>query len=1031
MIPFLQSVAIELTARQGSDLGHSLIVVPHKRGVTFLRRYFENALRDRLQRQPDSREMPRIVTISDHVAEISGLKRAGRLQALFTLYGAYRHVFEKDAPPTANGLEEFRRWGETALSDFNDVDMYDVDADALFRNLADYNDIATDFLTPEQRAVIEKYFGVLHSQENAKRFWRHFDPNKPAQKRFLSLWQKLAPLYREFSRSLQKAGIGYPGLMLRRACERIEKGEYRFFAAKVAYVGFNALSTMERRLFKAVKHCDAPGGGSLADFFWDAPGPALAEKSPVDAARFLRKNINDFPCSVPEMDNYSDISGFPETMQEISCPGNTAQAKVAGQLLGQLDLKNIDPSQIAVVLPDEGLLFPMFHSMPGHDLKDVNITMGYPLRLTAVASFIDLVRRLQTRSREVRRSSEGGVCFETRLFGKDVRALLTHPLTRTILGQKQANRINGRILESHLYFVTLEDLERLSIGEDEAVRSALRVIFSPLPHTDDPAMAVKALQDVLELAKKNISGSKETETAESPVKTAHIDTYLNAFSEFTAQCKAHGIRMPASTAYSMACRLVASETVNMQGEPLSGLQIMGMLETRALDFDYLIIPSMNERVFPRKLRPRTFIPEALRIGYGMATTRFQEEIFAYHFYRLIARAKEVYLLYDASQGGVKSGDPSRYLLQLRYLFADKCPLKRISARFRLSPVAPASANSAGKKEVSDLLTAYKGENPRKRLSASSLKDYIACPQKFFLSYILDKRTDEEPEEFMDAKTIGNVLHQSMEYMYNSLAPGTSKPDPDSPVRVEPATIRAWMSGKASIGEYSDLKGVLEHFVRINHSPCADPSRPLSGDAVIMLEMLHRQVLWCLEADLRLAPFDYLASELKENCLYTLPNGDKVGMTMIIDRLDRITGPDGKPRLRIVDYKTGSDDVQFSKTEELFNGNSSNKNSKAIFQLMLYAILLSEKMPELAGGRDIAISIYKTRQLKNDDYNTLISHNGKPVYSHLPYVAEFRSRLDSLLDTLFDEEVPFAPPENLPDPVYGSCRYCPYKALCSV
>ena len=186
--------------------------------------------------------MPRIVTISDHVAEISGLKRAGRLQALFTLYGAYRHVFEKDAPPTANGLEEFRRWGETALSDFNDVDMYDVDADALFRNLADYNDIATDFLTPEQRAVIEKYFGVLHSQEYAQR-----------------LWQKLAPLYREFSRSLQKAGIGYPGLMLRRACERIEKGEYRFFAAKVAYVGFNALSTMERRLFKAVGHCDAPG----------------------------------------------------------------------------------------------------------------------------------------------------------------------------------------------------------------------------------------------------------------------------------------------------------------------------------------------------------------------------------------------------------------------------------------------------------------------------------------------------------------------------------------------------------------------------------------------------------------------------------------------------------------------------------------------------------------------------------------------------------------------------------------------------
>lgn len=1022
MIPFLQSVAVELTARYGPSLKEFLIVLPHKRGALFMRRYFEQALSDRLLHQPHSREMPRIETITDHVGRISGLRKASRLQLLFALYDAHRALYAKGQPPTAEDFEQFRRRGETLVSDFNDVDMYCVDADALFKNLGDYNDIRTDYLNEEQRRVIEQYLGVTEPVAEVERFWKNVRSEREVQHRFLSLWEKLAPLYHTYCRSLADKGLSYPGLAFKAACERLHAGKFKFDVKRVVYVGFNALSTVERRLFGIVKGFTAPDGHSLADFFWDTPGPALAEGSPVQAGRFLRRNAKDFPCSVPEMDQYADARTFPDKVLEIACPGNTAQAKVISSLLDDIirgqGQPYLNPARVAVVLPDEGLLFPVLHSVPADVASKVNLTMGYPLRLTSVASFVDLVRRLHTRSRK-----SGG---RTRMFGKDVSALLSHPLTRSLLGRQAANLMQGYIIDSHLYFVTLDDmLAALPAQAGQPAGERARLLFSPLPESDNPADATAHFADLLKAVRESLAQSDGQPAQTGAIETLHIERYLQAFDEFASLCGEYGLRMPPRTAVAMACRLLSNDTVSMQGEPLTGLQVMGMLETRALDFDYLIIPSMNERIFPRRLRARTFIPEALRLGYGIATTHFQEEIFAYHFYRLIARAKEVYLLYDASQGGLRSGDPSRYLLQLRYLLGAGRDIRRVSARFKMASDSRPRLTSVPKEgKTLAALARYITPGSGAVLSASAIKEYMACPLKFYFSYILNKKVDQEPQEFMDAIAIGNVLHESMQYIYDTL-----RPTPEHPAEITPAIIHSWLNAEAPIGEYASINEVAAHFIRKNYMPVAPADTPLPGDALLMLDMLVRQIRWSLEADLRLAPFEYLASELKLPATYPLRDKGTVNMVMIIDRLDRVCLSDAQTVLRIVDYKTGQDNTVFKKVSELFDPSGQHK---AIFQLMLYAQLYAGHYAE-SDLTPIALSIYKSRELARSDFRTAVRFNGTPVLSHVPFMPEFRERLDALLAEMFDEDTPFAPGSGMPDMGDMSrkaCRYCPYRSLCA-
>ena len=1066
MIPFLQSVANEIVARYGARVADFLIVLPHKRGVTYMRQYFDKALRDFYRGRADMSKygdndklleddlaryvrgvMPHVTSISQHVERISKLKKASHMQLLFTLYSTYRELYCKGIPASADEFEAFRRWGETIISDFNDVDMYDVDADALFRNLADFNDIATDYLTKQQKKVISKYFGVENPGEAVERFWKNFHRQGAMQQEFISLWEKLTPLYHAYKDALKHQGLSYPGMAFKLAAENIETGKFTFKSFRVVYAGFNALSTSERRLFRAVSSVKAPDGVSLADFFWDAPGRALSENSPVDAAHFLRKNAKEFPCSIESMRNY-DTSLPEQQITEIACPGNVAQAKVISSLLEQIIQGKgepyIEPARVAVVLPDEGLLFPVFHSIPADIVGTANITMGYPLRHTNVASFVSLIRQMHARERELQ-----GV---HRYFHEDIKMLLGHPLVRAYLGHEAANNLRGYMLQSRLYFASTDEMlaaldKDVKLKEDTICK--LKEMFAPLPKSDDPSIPIGFIVQILQQIRTTLVGPEdadkptasddEDQQEAGSLTVANIDRYIQVFTEFGRLCQEHKLKIPAKTAVTMACRLLNNETIALQGQPLTGLQIMGMLETRALDFDYLIIPSMNERVFPRRLRPRTFIPDALRIGYGIATTRFQEEIFAYHFYRLIARAKEVYLLYDASQRGMKSGDASRYLLQLRYLHSAGVTPKRITARYDLDTHKEHGSLKVVKDaNIQKILNSYLSKDDgAKALSASSLKEYLECPLKFYFSHIRSLKVDSQPTDYMPAYTIGNVLHKSMEYIYNSPLPPEmlknknkdKKEKEEKTVTVTREQIQDWLNG-GRIKDYANLHELAIDVMRKEYMPGAPEDAPLPGDALLNLGPIETQIRWCLQADMRLAPFKYISSEFDRFTTYKLDDTRIVNMRVIIDRLDRIDLPGAKDRTRIVDYKTGSDSLSFKKLDEIF-GKETKK--LAIFQLMLYATLYSREL-SLRKGEEIALSIYKTTELRREDADTAVQGGDKPINSHLRYEQEFCERLDEVLKELFDYDTPFAPGEGLPnfsEIAKKACLYCNYKNLCNV
>lgn len=1013
MTPFLQAVATELVARHRAELPGFIVVLPHKRGATYLSKH----LSDRLEGAPG----PQIMTIAQFIARYSGLQGASRLELLFTLFDVYRHLHPQPLP-SEGAFEEFRTWGETVISDFNEVDMYDVHPEQIFRNMAGYNRIATDFLTPAQKEVIGRYFGITNPDTHIERFWKHLRPGRAAQDRFLNLWDSLLPLYTAFRKKLLEQRKSYPGLALLTLCGIIQERGKGLFpnTARICFVGFNALSTAERKLFALLRDL------KLADFFWDAPGPALTVDSPVQAAHFLHLNAAEFPCSVSDMNRYDASTTQLPPIDIVACPGNVAQAKTASLILEQIITGNgrpyIEPARVAVILPDEGLLFPMFHSIPGQIVEKANITMGYPLRLTAVHSFVALLRNAHSHARY-----ENG---QYRYLAADITPLLSHPLTRAHLGQRMADHLNSAMLTSHPFFLTIPDLERALLHtpggkpllqpfcEDEI--SKLRNLLSPLPADGDPTAVCNQLAALLTVLQEDLA---QTQNEYSP-QAAHIDTYVDALHRFGELCTSHHIGMSVRSTLSMIFRTLASETIPMQGQPLSGLQLMGMLESRALDFDYLIILSMNESIYPRRQRPRTFIPQALRLGYGIATPRFQEEIFAYHFYRLIARAREVYLLYDSSSFGLHSGDPSRYLLQLEHLL----PVSRLTkttVRHSISTHTPPTRGIPKTGVTEQKLMGYLGSDPARALSASALKKYLACPLQFCVANVLGKRVSDPPSEFMDARAIGNVLHHTLQDLYDSLG-GT----PSNGVTVTAEILRGWINGSRPAAGKHGLQALVEENIRREYTAGQDNGSPLTGDATLMLDPILVQVRRVLDTDLRFAPFTYLGSEIERRLTYRTVSGLEVGMTMVIDRLDRVRDDNGREVLRIVDYKTGSDPNTFKKVADLF---SPSQGLGALFQLMMYARLLPAAFPELSPGA-IAVSLYRTRQRADGTMDTAVWYGNHKLMDVNGVMEEFTRLFDEMLDNLFTcgAEQYFMPGEGLPnlDPYKGSpCNYCSYSGLC--
>ena len=736
MIPFLYQVASLFYSKYGAEVSRLAFVFPNRRTGLFFQKYLSEVSEKPLF-------SPTILTINDLFVQLSGKQTADRISMLFKLYDIYL-----DHSGSSETFDEFLYWGEMLLNDFDDIDKYMVDARMLFTNVTDLREIENDFsfLSPEQIAAI-------------RTFWSSFYPkgDTPNQEQFLAVWQILYALYADLREALAAEGKGYEGMIFREVVELLEKNECCDLPyTKVVFVGLNALSVAEERFLSELQK------RGIADFYWDYASPKVTDPD-NKASYFVERNLRQFPSQLIGNGQLAtdNEDGGKKKIEVIGIPSGIGQAKQVHSLLSELckedEMSAEEALRTAVILPDEHLLIPVLNAIP-EQIRRINVTMGYPLAGTPVASLMEYILALQKNIRYVDRRPV--------FYFRDVLPILNHRYVSTTSPEVVSDLVKD-ISENNKIYISYDDLNKTPL---------LSILFTPVTAVDafsDYLIGVlQELNKAVESGKwkvENIdSGAEQLSTSDSQLSTINdieqefIFHYFATVNRMKEVMQEANVEMKIDTYFRLLKRVTDTITIPFHGEPLSGLQIMGVLETRALDFDRLIILSMNEGIFPLRKAANSFIPYNLRRGFGLPTYEHQDSVWAYHFYRLIYRASHVSLLYDTRSNGLQTGEVSRFVHQLHYHYEE--PIRNKLVVYNVSSSKTPALQVAKTKEVMNRLAAFRRGGER-AISASAVNTYLDCPLKFYFSVVEGIREEEEVSETIESNIFGSILHKVMEELY--------------------------------------------------------------------------------------------------------------------------------------------------------------------------------------------------------------------------------------------------------------------------
>lgn len=870
MDSFLAQVARALYDKYGDDISSLNVIFPSRRA----RLFFTDEL-SRIASRP--LWQPRWTSIGEVAEEIAGVRSGDRARLITELYKVYsRH---HDEP-----FDAFYFWGEMLLADFDTVDKYLLDADVLFSNVADLKllDADTSYLDDEQRRVVA-------------RFWSSFGERadySEQQKRFIEIWTTLASVYHEFRAALTAQGLAYSGMAYRAAAEKIASGEFpKRPPQRYVVAGFNALTECEKVIF------DHLSREHEVDFFWDWDH-YYVDNNAQEAGLFLRENLRRYPPKTPLKDKFDNFSR-PKNITVASAPSDSLQCRYVTEFLRGIERPG---KETAIVLTDENLLLPVLHAIPP-EVDAVNVTMGYPLKLTLEYSFTEQLIMLRTRRRE----RGGRVLFHH----EDVSALLSHPF----VGARTA-------AFRQVYVAPPEGLTGLAAEIFEPVESGWKPLAEYLKNI---VLQVDGKRDFLNIIVEN------------------IDKLANSLSN----C---GVELTAATFASLLRRVLQSERIPYEGEPLRGVQVMGILETRNLDFENVLLLSATDDTFPGvRISAPSFIPHNLRLAYGLPTPAHHEGVYAYYFYRLLQRAGNIHIGYSMHADQRSSGEQSRYIYQLEYEspHRDRIVRRELSVDVSVEPQQSISITKTP-------------EMLGRTLSPTSFFNYVQCPLKFYFRTVAGLRAPEEVTDEVGAPMFGTILHKAMELYYR--------------------------------GE-GDPETVVDRAIDLE---CGSAERPgallLARDIVV--KYLTASIL--LFDKRQRAVIDEL-----EKPLSTTIGGVK--FAGIADRIDRL--PDG--RARIVDYKTGAPNLEFKGLDALFSPDMRDQNPAAL-QILLYAMMFAHTT-----GRDVQPALYYVRTMRAPDYSPLLFDRsvGGAVDSYFDCRDRFEALLKEKLDELTDLARPFSQCED--------------------
>lgn len=957
MESFLKLVAADLYKHTEGNLAHTAVVFPNKRAGLFFNEY--------LAQESDSPIWsPAYVSISELFRSLSPWEVGDPVKLVCELY----KIFRRETQSTET-LDDFYFWGEMLISDFDDADKNRVDTDKLFSNLQDLRNIMDDytFIDDEQEEAIRQFFQNFSIERRTA-----------LKERFISLWNVLGNIYKGFRESLASQNIAYEGMMYRHVIEHLDVDKLPY--EKYIFVGFNVLNKVEHTLFTQLK--DA----GKAVFYWDYDEFYMKENRQAvthEAGEFIRRNLRDFPSPLSG-ELFKNLSK-PKEVHYIASSTENAQARYLPQWIR--NNLTTPEKETAVVLCNEALLQPVLHSLPA-EVKHVNITMGFPLSQTPVYSFLIALLELHTH----------GFNFKSgRYTFQSVVTLLKHPYTRQLTGQ--AELLEKELTRNNRFYPLPGEL-----GKDEF----LTRLFTPLSGNLNLCIRLsETLQQVASIYQANTSGTEDTDAFNQLYRESLFKAYTT-INRFRTLIEEDELTVQSETFRRLLVKVLSATNIPFHGEPAIGMQVMGVLETRNLDFRHLVLLSVNEGQLPKSGGDSSFIPYNLRKAFGMTTIEHKIAVYAYYFYRLLQRAERITLMYNTSSDGLNRGEWSRFMLQ--FLIEWPHPITR---QFLEAGQSPQGTSPITVEKTPDVMRRMQSlfdvrANPKAKFSPSALNYYLDCPLKFYYRYVAGLSAPDEVSAEIDSATFGSIFHYAAEHIYKDLTTHGKV--------INKEALETLLRNEVKLQDYVDTA-----FKKLFFNVPQNEKPEYNGIQLINSAVIARYLKQLLQNDLRYAPFTFIASEMEVDEPIDIQTPKGVIKSRIGGIIDRMDSKDGT--LRIVDYKTGGDADTPPYVESLFIPDK--KRSNYVFQTFLYAAIMCRKQPTMK----IAPALLYIHRAATETYSPVIQM-GEPrkpkeaVEDFSKYEKEYRERLQGLLEEIFNPEKSFTQTE-----IIEKCTYCDFKALC--
>lgn len=955
METFLKQVAHDLYNKTEGNFTKVAIVFPNKRASLFFNEYLA---------QESDRPIwsPTYVSISELFRQSSDLSIADPIKLVCDLY----KVFQK-ATGSKETLDDFYFWGEMLIADFDDADKNMADTHALFSNLKDLNELMDnyDFLEEGQKEALSQFF-------------HNFSINQVTElkQRFISMWNVLGDIYAEYKALLESQSIAYEGMLYRQVIEQLDVEALPY--NKYIFVGFNVLNKVEHTLFKKLNEA------GKAMFYWDYDTFYL-NKTPHEAGEFTRRNLRDFPSELPA--SFFDNLNQPKEVTFIESPTENGQVRYLPQWIRE-NLTSQE-KETAVVLCNEALLQPVLHALPDN-VKHINITMGFPLSQTPAYSFVNALMELHT---------SGYNPNNGRYLFAEVISVLKHPYTRQL--SPEAEKLEQTLTRDNRFYPLPSELKQDNV---------LELLFTPRRNNLDLcSMLSEALKEVAVIYQQQ--AASHSDAFDQLYRESLFKTYT-LVNRFHTLIESKELNVQAGTFQRLLTRVMSSSSIPFHGEPAIGMQVMGVLETRNLDFRHLIMLSVNEGQLPKAGGDSSFIPYNLRKAFGMTTIDHKIAVYAYYFYRLMQRAEKVTLVYNTATDGINRGELSRFMLQFLIEWGYPVLRKQLEAA-----QSPQDSTPIIIEKTPDIMERMKSvfdirNNPKALISPSALNCYLDCPLKFYYKYVALLSAPDEVTADIDSAKFGSIFHYAAEHIYKDLTAHGKL--------ISKENLETLLKDEVRLQTYVD-NGFKELF--FNLPPNEQPE--YNGIQLINSAVIVKYIQQLLRNDLRYAPFTFIGSEQRifENIEICTSTGDiqsRIGG--IIDRIDS-----KGESLRIVDYKTGGDADTPANVQSLFIPDK--KRSNYVFQTFLYASIVCKKLREKNDSRLVAPALLYIHRAASEKYSPVIQMGEprkpkEPVDNFAQYEGDFRENLKTLLEDIFNPDISFTQTE-----IEDKCAYCDFRALC--